>query len=102
MLVNAPGLANVVNGTLGQGVSLTGDGEETCVWGWPVLDPAPRLTDDWGIGWVKLHEIEVMEVDTADVTEVHTSCWPKTSASESSGQPAGRSVRASQIMLFAC
>lgn len=65
--VNAPGLASVVNGTL---AGMLGSDRGTCVWGWPVLDPAPRPDDNWGITWPKLYEIEVMEMETADITEV--------------------------------
>ena len=70
----------MVNGTLAKVMGTSG---ETCVWGWPVLNPAPRPTDNWGIGWTKLHEIEVMEIETADITEVGLSCWPHVSTSAS-------------------
>ena len=69
-----PGFASVaVNGTSNSTSSTSqwdSSGAAGCKWGWPVLDPMPRSTDTWGIGWMNLHEMEVIEMMTADREEV--------------------------------
>jgi hypothetical protein len=69
-----PGFAStVVNGTSnsssGSSSQWDSTGAGTCQWGWPVLDPMPRSGDIWGLGWMNLHEVEVIEMMTADREE---------------------------------
>ncbi|CAL8470097.1 g9639 [Coccomyxa elongata] len=40
-----------------------------CRWGLPVVAPANRSGDTWGLGWDKLLEVEVIDVETADAME---------------------------------
>lgn len=49
-----------------------------CKWGLPVLQPANRSGDGWGLGWDKLFEVEVIDRETADSMEV--CCITDTSA----------------------
>ena len=40
-----------------------------CGWGPPVLAPAPRTNDTWGMGWQNLYDLEVAEMLAADLTQ---------------------------------
>ena len=45
-----------------------------CGWGPPALVPTPRSNDTWGMGWQNLYELEVAEMNAADLTQA----WPPT------------------------
>ncbi len=47
-----------------------------CRWGLPVVAPANRSGDTWGLGWDKLLEVEIIDVETADAMEVMLTHHP--------------------------
>ena len=50
--------------------------QSQCRWGLPVVAPANRSGDTWGLGWDRLLELEIIDVETADAMEVMPSCHP--------------------------